>query len=350
MRKLRRQSKRLESGFGPRPSISPPFMVRLSLAIITSLLTQASGWADDTPGTFVTIPEDRLTALKAASTPEEWAALMPEATPHNKTIGDRDLPLYVFPAQNVPSGTTPPGLLLFSGGAFETGEPHSLYRQALDYSRRGITVALPKYRGTKSDDTPVIDAYRDGRDAVAWVRGHASELGIDPHKILAGGSSAGANLALALATLDFLHQEIKSDDARPDGLLLYDVGGGASAMAPIDGDPFLGSEPAARWNWYTPERFGGDPRELSPFHHLHDHLPPASIFIGGREKAATRHGAWLLWTTATDLGAKWDFHVFADMPHASMVNSATWQPDVYRSVIETTDRWLHRHGFLPPNE
>ena len=71
------------------------------------------------------------------------------------------------------------------------------------------------------------------------------------------------------------------------------------------------------------------------------------MFIGGHETEAARHGAWLLWSNATTLKADWDLHVLAGMPHASMVNSATWAPDVYRSVVETTVRFLHRRNFLP---
>lgn len=297
------------------------------------------------PVEFVEIPGERLEALKQAGTPEAWKSLMPEAKEYlYKRVGGRDLPLYFFPAGR--SGDMPPAtLVLLTGGAFRDGRPTGFYRQALDYSRRGLSVVLPKYRGTEADGVQIIDSLRDARDAVAWVRDHAAELGVHPGRILVGGSSAGSLSALSLATIDSLHHEIGHRKGVPDGLLLYDLGGGG-ATAPVEGDPLLGPEPPGRWSWFTEERFGADPKSLSPLHHLHENLPPAAIFIGGRENPRTLHATWLLWNRAQEKGAKWDLHLYADMPHAGMVNSATWQPQVYQSVVETTLRFARRNGFL----
>jgi len=299
---------------------------------------------------FTKLPDEKLEQLKAATTTDEWSALMPEGQMHvYKEVGDQKLPLYFFPAGGQPE--TPPGVLvLFAGGAFRNGSPTGLYRQALDYSRNGMPVVTVKYRGTETDGAPVIEAYRDGRDAIAWIRENADKLGVNPDKIVAGGSSAGSILALALATIGSLHEEAGNENGRPNGLLLYDHGGGASAFAPIEGDPQFTPEPKGAWNWYTEERFGADPITLSPFHHLHDDLPPAAIFMGGREKERVRYGAWLLYSTALSKGADWDLHFYADMPHAGMVNSATWQPQVYRSVVENSLRFLKRHEFMAPGQ
>ena len=304
------------------------------------------GFTQEMNSNFAEIPKEKRLALKQAGTEKEWTALMPEASVYFfKTVDSVDLPLYVFSARY--TTTSPPVMILFAGGAFSKGHPCGFYRQAFDYQARGITVVLSKYRGTKSDQVPVIEAYRDGRDAVIWLRENLDKLNLPENTpIIAGGSSAGANLALALSTLEFLHEEAGNHKGKPDALLLYDVGGGASAMAPIENDPYLGPEPPWQWNWYSEERFGGNPRDLSPFHHLSEGLPQAAIFIGGREKEKHLHGAWLLWTTATRLGGKWDFHLYADMPHGSMVGSAAWQPEVYRSVIDTTLRFFRRNKFL----
>ncbi|NOU35710.1 MAG: alpha/beta hydrolase [Kiritimatiellaceae bacterium] len=295
---------------------------------------------------YVTVPDGVEKALQAANTPAEWAKLMPEAKQYiYKQVGDLAMPLYVFPAK--PQANRKPAVLvLMAGGAFRDGKP-SYYRHALEYSARGITVVTPKYRGTDADKAQVIDCYRDGRDAVIWVRDHADEIGVDRDRIVVGGSSAGSLIALALATLDFLHEEVGNRKAVPDALLLYDIASGGAMTAPVEGDPILGPEPARFWNWYTKERFGMDPVLLSPFHHLNDKLPPACLFLGGKENMRQQYGAWLLYSTATGKGASWDMHFVAKMPHAAMVNSAAWAPEVYRTVVNTTTLFLRRYDFLP---
>jgi len=305
-----------------------------------------NGWTVE----FADIPKQKLEALKTADSPKQWSALMPEAETHiYATRSDQPLPLYVFPAAQETDESTGV-LVLFAGGAFRSGSPTGFYRQALDYSANGLPVVLVKYRGTERDGAAVIDAYRDGRDALIWIRDHAEALGIDPGKVIAGGSSAGAMLALALGTLDSLHDEVGHRRGVPDGLLLFDPGGGAIATAPIEGDPHFGPEPPGRWSWYSAERFGAEPRSLSPFHHIEAGLPPAAMFVGGREKERIRYGAWLLFSRAIELGAEWDLHFYSGMPHAGMVNSATWQPQVYRSVIENALRFCRRHGFIPAGQ
>jgi acetyl esterase len=292
---------------------------------------------------FIEVDADRREALKEAKTPKQWAALMPEAEAHSFVAEDgTQLPLYLFPAA-LEDDSKPGAVVLFAGGAFRSGSPTGMYRQALDLSRRGFTVVLAKYRGTEDDGVPILQSMRDGRDALAWVRSNAEELGINPERIAAGGSSAGAYLALFLATLDFLHEQTGDRAGVPDALLLIDIGSGMTA--PVDGDPLLGPDKPYRWSWYTEERFGIDPRKVSPYHHLHENLPPACLMMGGKEKPAQRRGFFLTVERATELGALWDAHLHAAMPHGAMMGSAQWQPEVYRANIEILTRFLRRHGF-----
>ena len=53
-----------------------------------------------------------------------------------------------------------------------------------------------KYRLlNKRQGTTVFDWVRDGRSAVRYVRQHATEMGIDPQKIVLAGCSAGGHVA-----------------------------------------------------------------------------------------------------------------------------------------------------------
>jgi acetyl esterase/lipase len=48
-------------------------------------------------------------------------------------------------------------------------------------------------------ETDVVGMVADAKRAVAWVRGHAADLGIDPERIVLAGGSAGGHLSLLAA-------------------------------------------------------------------------------------------------------------------------------------------------------
>ncbi|KAL3423499.1 lipase esterase [Phlyctema vagabunda] len=62
---------------------------------------------------------------------------------------------------------------------------------------RGIIVASVDYR--KAPEHPFPQALDDSYDGLLWCKRNAKLLGINPEKIVLSGSSAGANLAAALA-------------------------------------------------------------------------------------------------------------------------------------------------------
>lgn len=68
------------------------------------------------------------------------------------------------------------------------------------FAPKGVAVIVLKYRTQPPSASVDADALADGRRAVEFVRNHAKEWGIDPHRIGMLGWSAGANLALNLAS------------------------------------------------------------------------------------------------------------------------------------------------------
>jgi len=88
-----------------------------------------------------------------------------------------------------------PVVVFFHGGGFRGGDkasvPASLVLKCLD---AGISVASANYR--LSQTAPFPAPMLDGVRAVQFVRLKAAELGIDPDRIAAAGSSAGAGIAL----------------------------------------------------------------------------------------------------------------------------------------------------------
>ena len=49
------------------------------------------------------------------------------------------------------------------------------------------------YRVASRHGTQARHCVADGKSAVRWIRQHAGRLGVDPHRVAAGGGSAGGH-------------------------------------------------------------------------------------------------------------------------------------------------------------
>ncbi|HLM63412.1 MAG TPA: neocarzinostatin apoprotein domain-containing protein [Acidimicrobiales bacterium] len=107
------------------------------------------------------------------------------------------------------TATQRPVVLWMHGGYFIFGDKSNMAGYARDSARRGYVAVSLQYRLRSdiptSDVAGIVaaayDAYDDATAALAWLREHAAEYGIDPDAIVAGGYSAGAVTAFNLAYL-----------------------------------------------------------------------------------------------------------------------------------------------------
>lgn len=91
-----------------------------------------------------------------------------------------------------------PCVVFIHGGAFVMGSALAEDGRAQRWAGTlGCAVAAVEYR--LAPETPYPAALEDCLGAVAFVHDHASELGVDPHRIGIAGSSAGGGLAAAVA-------------------------------------------------------------------------------------------------------------------------------------------------------
>ena len=142
------------------------------------------------------------------------------ATAQTKTtypFVERDSTLYLDVHQPAVARADHAAVLSVFGGGFIVGRRDDAYQSALADSlvQRGFTVISIDYRLGLKDSVMVathqrllqlddlfqycIDiATEDCAAAVAWVCEHASEIGIDPAKLVLTGSSAGAITVLQL--------------------------------------------------------------------------------------------------------------------------------------------------------
>lgn len=117
-------------------------------------------------------------------------------------------------------------IIAIPGGAYRGLSQHEGYGYGEYFSYKGFhTFSVDYHTIPHKFPTQLLEARR----AVRWVRAHAAEYGIDPHKILVIGCSAGGHLVALLSTytqpiegegLD----EIDNEDYLPDAhALCYPV-------------------------------------------------------------------------------------------------------------------------------
>ncbi len=100
----------------------------------------------------------------------------------------------------LPSSPGPhPGVILIHGGGFRDGDRGWEGYLATPFVDAGFAAFSIDYR--LAPEFPFPAAVDDVLAAVAWIRAHAAEYGVDPTAIGAIGESAGGHLAAMLAVL-----------------------------------------------------------------------------------------------------------------------------------------------------
>jgi acetyl esterase/lipase len=92
-----------------------------------------------------------------------------------------------------------PGVLVVHGGGWRSGDKRRMDDTAAVLVRRGFVVFNVNYTLADRRHPGFARQLLELRAAVRWVRRHAARLGVDPARLGALGSSAGAHLAALLA-------------------------------------------------------------------------------------------------------------------------------------------------------
>jgi dienelactone hydrolase len=102
------------------------------------------------------------------------------------------------------TGSNRPAIVWVHGGNFRTGTRSQLASFATDFAIKGYVTAAIDYRLLRAFDPgaklgpSLAAAQSDAQAAVRYLRGHASQLGIDASRIAVAGWSAGSITAFAV--------------------------------------------------------------------------------------------------------------------------------------------------------
>ena len=115
-----------------------------------------------------------------------------------RTTPQGELKMTVFYPDGWKATDKRPGIVFFFGGGFIGGETKQFFSKSGYLASRGMVAASAEYRIKNKHKTTPEDSFLDCQAAFGWLKEHATEQGIDPQKLSAGGGSAGGTCALSI--------------------------------------------------------------------------------------------------------------------------------------------------------
>jgi len=240
-----------------------------------------------------------------------------------KSVPGRDLTLHIHYPEGWKASDSRPVILWFHGGGFAEGNPVQFQKFAKHFTQLGLINIRVAYRLRTIDNAHGggIDATKDGRSAIRWVRKNAAKLGIAPDQVIVGGDSAGGALALATCRNDLNDtQDDLSIDAVPNAIL------GESA-------------------WVLLHKPGIKDRSLVwPILKL-SKLPPIWLGYGGEDvgyKAGSPLGGEAFVAALQAKGIRLQTHLIAEGKHGY-----GFRPHFFPLCLESMEKFLEAYGYLP---
>jgi acetyl esterase/lipase len=194
-----------------------------------------------------------------------------------RVVGTRRarLDVYLPEARGARGGR--PAIVAIHGGGWRGGSKRDwnldeLGRMAPQLARHGYVVFAVDYLLARPGAPSWPDCLDDVRAAVRWVRLHAAEYDVDPHKVAAVGASAGGHLAALLGTC--------SDPADPARVqAVVDLYGPSDLRALWEANQPAGG-PAALLLGGSPRDVPDRYEEASPLRHVSSADPPMLLIHG----------------------------------------------------------------------
>jgi acetyl esterase/lipase len=160
-----------------------------------------------------------------------------------------------------------PVILFFHGGLWDISAPTQFIPHCHHFASRGMVAITVEYRNKALFSGTPEDAIVDAKEAITFLKTHASSMGINPERIVAVGAGAGGNAVLSTA-LHF-HNEQAGISPKPAAMILF--------------GPITDTTPKGVGN----DKFA-DPKTakiLSPSSNLpQKNLPPCLIFHGKADR------------------------------------------------------------------
>ena len=243
-----------------------------------------------------------------------------------KKAGDRELKLYVEKPAAWKASDERPAIVFFFGGGWVGGTPTQFLKQSEYLATRGMVGIRVEYRTIpKGDKGPPVVCCNDAKSAMRYVRAHAAQFGINPHRIAAAGGSAGGHLAAFTGLVNGMDDA--ADDltvsCKPDAMVLF--------------NPVFNNGPGQWGNGRVGDRY----QEFSPAHHVTKDAPPAIVFLGDSDKLIPVATVRKFENDMNAAGVRCDTHIYPNAGHGFFNR----EPHFTATLIET-DKFLTSLGWL----
>jgi acetyl esterase/lipase len=278
------------------------------------------------PGGAHKIAQRWFVALQGVLPAPERFVPEPECVVYKRVDG-AELTLSVF--QPAAAARRPaPAIVYFFGGGWHLGTPIQFYGECARLAGRGMVAISADYRIDATSHSTPFDSVADAKSAIRWVRAHAGELGIDPHRIAAAGASAGGHLAAVTAFVPGFDDP--ADDAavssRPDALvLLY---------------PVLDTS-VERYA----SRMANRGTEISPLSHVSAPVPPMVLFVGDEDPVVPMSTVERFRARVAEAGGECRLFVYPHTGHP-LWSYRAGENDVSRDVAAKTAAFFEELGWI----
>ena len=241
---------------------------------------------------------------------------------------------HFFVPSDFESGQRRPVVIFLHGGFWDVSMPTQFVPQCLHFASRGAIALAVETRVESIHGTGPMECIEDLNTLLAWLTEHAENFGIDLEKVVIGGASGGAFLALQ----EVLPKEkMKSKEPEltpsitPAALLLF------SSVLDTTREGLL-------------ERFPDKKtaKKLSPLKLIRKGLPPMILFHGKQDRVAPYADAQKFARVVKRKRNKVELIDFDKAEH-SFFNFNVSEL-YYELTLKAADRFLVEHGVLLPDE